>query len=131
MVDIESYSNELIKNIFEKQRRELTESLQYASYIQKALLPGEPDLKKFFPEHFLFYLPRDLVSGDFYWFSSKHFKKKSYTFFVIIDCTGHGVPGALMSMIGNSILNEIIFPAPKEFLSLKTKASLPNFSFLR
>ncbi len=89
---------------FDRQIKELGQSLKYASYIQKALLPDEPDLKKLFPEHFLFYLPRDLVSGDFYWAS----KKKNILYIALADCTGHGVPGAFLSIMGISFLNQIV-----------------------
>lgn len=104
MTDIESYSNEVIKNIFDKQRRELTESLQYASYIQKALLPTDQTLKRHFPDSFLLYLPRDIVSGDFYWLS----RKKNLIYFAMADCTGHGVPGAFLSILGITFLNQVV-----------------------
>ncbi len=80
------------------------DSINYASRIQQAILKDESEIKIFLPESFIFYQPRDVVSGDFYWFSSKGQK------FIIAaaDCTGHGVPGAFMSMIGNTLLNEIV-----------------------
>jgi serine phosphatase RsbU (regulator of sigma subunit) len=93
-----------IELLFLKQKRELTESLKYASYIQKALLPSELMLKRYFPEHFLLYMPRDIVSGDFYWLSHK----KNRLYFAIADCTGHGVPGAFLSILGISYLNQIV-----------------------
>jgi serine phosphatase RsbU (regulator of sigma subunit) len=93
-----------VKFKFEKQKKELTQSLKYASYIQKALLPDENDLKKYFPEYFLLYVPRDIVSGDFYWVS----KKKQKVFVAVADCTGHGVPGAFLSILGISFLNQIV-----------------------
>ena len=104
MADIESYSNQIIKKIFEKQRRELTESLKYASYIQRALLPDEPLIKRFFPNSFLLFMPRDIVSGDFYWLS----RKKSLIYFAMADCTGHGVPGAFLSILGITFLNQVV-----------------------
>jgi len=104
MADIESYSNELIKNIVEKQKRELTESLQYASYIQKALLPTDQVIKRHFPDSFLLYIPRDIVSGDFYWLS----RKKNLIYFAMADCTGHGVPGAFLSILGITFLNQVV-----------------------
>lgn len=87
-----------------EQRKELLSSIKYASFIQKAILPDKRYLNKALNEHFVLYLPRDIVSGDFY-FCTKIEK------FVIVaagDCTGHGVPGALMSIMGVSFLNEII-----------------------
>jgi serine phosphatase RsbU (regulator of sigma subunit) len=83
---------------------EITDSINYASRIQAALLPREEILKKFLPEHFILFLPRDIVSGDYYWASQVENK----VIFTAADCTGHGVPGAFMSMLGISFLNEIV-----------------------
>ncbi|MBN1414018.1 MAG: SpoIIE family protein phosphatase [Bacteroidales bacterium] len=87
-----------------KDRKELNESLKYASYIQKALLPSPLSMKKSLPEHFLIYMPRDIVSGDFYFLA----QKKNQLFIAVADCTGHGVPGAFMSILGLTFLGEII-----------------------
>jgi len=84
--------------------REITESINYASRIQEAMLPQYENLASFFPEHFVLFLPRNVVSGDFYW-SAQIGKKFVFT---VADCTGHGVPGALMSMLGISFLNAIV-----------------------
>lgn len=89
---------------FRRQQREIAESIKYASYIQQALLPSESVLKRIIPEHFLFYRPRDIVSGDFYYVSARN----EYIFVAVADCTGHGVPGAFMSILGITFLNEII-----------------------
>lgn len=95
----------------ERQREELeyknkniTDSLVYASYIQQALLPSETYFKKVLRESFIYYNPKEIVSGDFYWISENNNK----VFVVAADCTGHGVPGAFMSMIGVELLNKII-----------------------
>jgi len=88
----------------DKQRKELTESIKYASYIQNALLTSEKNIKKVLPEHFVIFIPRDIVSGDFYWVS----KKKSELIISVADCTGHGVPGAFMSILGITLLSEIV-----------------------
>ncbi len=104
MPKIKLHKLEDIKLLFEKQKRELTESLKYASYIQKALLPNEMVISRYFPEHFLLYMPRDIVSGDFYWLS----RKKNQLYFAMADCTGHGVPGAFLSILGISFLNQIV-----------------------
>lgn len=82
----------------------ITDSIKYSKRIQEAILPSEKYFRKLFPESFVFYKPRDIVSGDFYWMSV-HGNK---AYFAVVDCTGHGVPGALMSMIGNTLLNEIV-----------------------
>jgi serine phosphatase RsbU (regulator of sigma subunit) len=88
----------------EKQRKELTDSIKYASYIQSALLPSKEIFDRLLPENFIFFKPRDVVSGDFYWIS----KIKNSVIIAAADCTGHGVPGAFMSMLGISFLNEIV-----------------------
>jgi serine phosphatase RsbU (regulator of sigma subunit) len=93
-----------VKYIFERQKKELNQSLRYASYIQKALLPSEKTISKYLPEHFILYLPRDIVSGDFYWIS----KKGNQLYLAVADCTGHGVPGAFLSILGISFLNHIV-----------------------
>ncbi len=84
--------------------KDLTDSLTYARRIQAALLPAEHHLKKILPDHFIYYRPMHIVSGDFYWVSERDMKY----FIVAADCTGHGVPGALMSMIGLELLQKII-----------------------
>jgi serine phosphatase RsbU (regulator of sigma subunit) len=87
-----------------KQKEELTDSIEYASRIQRALLPPEQMLEKQGLDYFILFRPRDIVSGDFYWFGRNNGK----TFIVAADCTGHGVPGAFMSMLGISFLDEIV-----------------------
>ncbi|MFI5149453.1 MAG: two-component regulator propeller domain-containing protein [Bacteroidia bacterium] len=82
---------------------DIKDSINYARRIQQAILPLENEIKKELPEHFIYFRPRDVVSGDFYWFN----KKNDTLFIAACDCTGHGVPGAFMSIIGNSLLNEI------------------------
>lgn len=82
----------------------IMDSIRYAKHIQTAILPSEKDMTQCFREHFVLFVPKDVVSGDFYWLS----KVDKYTFIVVLDCTGHGVPGAFMSMVGNTLLNEII-----------------------
>ncbi|MGD1843212.1 MAG: 7TM diverse intracellular signaling domain-containing protein [Thermonemataceae bacterium] len=79
-------------------------SIQYASKIQNASLPSSEQLQKSFSDLFVINLPRDVVSGDFYW----HTRRLQYEYLAVVDCTGHGVPGAFMSMIGSTLLNEII-----------------------
>lgn len=93
------------KGSLEELHEEQTSSIRYAKKIQDAILPSQESLSKILPEHFVFYLPRDIVSGDFYW---AHQTKDGHNVFAVADCTGHGVPGAFMSMIGHSLLNETI-----------------------
>lgn len=87
-----------------KQQKEITDSIYYARRIQTALLPPEAALNKSLPEHFILNKPRDIVSGDYYWMTQKENK----TIIVAADCTGHGVPGAFMSMLGIAFLTEIV-----------------------
>jgi len=84
--------------------KDLTDSLNYAQRIQAALLPAEHHIRKIFSNYFIFYRPKHIVSGDFYWFSERNGKY----FIAAADCTGHGVPGALMSMIGLELIQKII-----------------------
>jgi serine phosphatase RsbU (regulator of sigma subunit) len=91
----------------EKQNKEIKASIRYAQTIQQAMLPAVKEIEKYF-DPFIIYRPKDIVSGDFYWFSSLNFDKTNTIFFAIVDCTGHGVPGAFMSMIGNRLINEIV-----------------------
>lgn len=92
------------KSQLEVQNKKITFSIKYAHRIQSSILPAESFINRLFPENFVTYFPKDIVSGDFYWMEEKQGKK----ILSIVDCTGHGVPGALMSMIGSTTLNEII-----------------------
>jgi serine phosphatase RsbU (regulator of sigma subunit) len=87
---------------------QITDSVRYAQTIQNAILPFEPKIKQIFEEYFIIYQPKDIVSGDFYWFNTIQGENSTKTVAAVIDCTGHGVPGAFMSMIGNTLLNETI-----------------------
>jgi len=92
------------KGEIEKQNLKITDSIQYASRIQTALLPPDILLDNLFEEYFVYFRPRDIVSGDYYWTN----KKDDKIIMVAADCTGHGVPGAFMSVLGISFLNEIV-----------------------
>jgi len=85
-------------------QKEIMDSIYYAKRIQTAILPPTKQIQEAMPEHFILYRPRDIVSGDFYWFK----QKGECMVVVAADCTGHGVPGAFMSMLGSAFLNEII-----------------------
>jgi tetratricopeptide (TPR) repeat protein len=91
------------KELFEANEN-ITSSINYASRIQQAILPSNEILKKYLPDYFLLHKPRDIVSGDFFWISNIENK----TIIAAVDCTGHGVPGAFMSMLGSTLLNEIV-----------------------
>ncbi len=98
-------------DIIEEQKKELDtqnlkiqESINYASKIQQVLLPSESKLQRLLKEHFVLYLPRDIVSGDYYWVEEFN----DQVVVAVADCTGHGVPGAFLSAMGISLLNEIV-----------------------
>jgi serine phosphatase RsbU (regulator of sigma subunit) len=92
------------RDLVVEQKDEIIDSINYAKRIQSAMLPPETYVTELLNENFIFYKPRDIVSGDFYWI--KHVNQ--YIVLLAADCTGHGVPGALMSMLGISYLNEIV-----------------------
>ncbi|OJJ23539.1 hypothetical protein BKI52_04020 [marine bacterium AO1-C] len=99
------------RNFIEDQNKSLTEknsqiqqSIKAALVIQKAILPFDSLMQKIFTEHFIMYKPKDVVSGDFYWIEQVN----NHTIIVVADCTGHGVPGAFMSLIGYNLLDKII-----------------------
>jgi serine phosphatase RsbU (regulator of sigma subunit) len=87
--------------VIEEKNTSITDSIRYAKRIQSAILPKEELIRESLPESFILFLPRDIVSGDFYWFDYHRGK----SFIAAVDCTGHGVPGAFMSLIGNNMLN--------------------------
>lgn len=93
-------ANELIKT----KNQSIMDSIRYGETIQHAILPDPQDFIKNFDDHFIIFKPQAVVSGDFYW----SVRTGNKTFVAAVDCTGHGVPGAFMSMIGNTILNEIV-----------------------
>jgi len=92
------------KNEIEAQQKHITDSIVYAKKIQTALLPPDEMMRSLLPESFVVFLPRDIVSGDFFWAT----QKDHLTIVTVADCTGHGVPGAFMSMLGVAFLTEII-----------------------
>ena len=92
------------RNVVIEQKKEITDSINYAKRIQRAFIPAENDFNKCFSESFVLFKPKDIVSGDFYWIH----KEDELIYFVTADCTGHGVPGGFMTMLGLSFLEEII-----------------------
>jgi len=94
-----------LKREIEIKHQDITASIRYAKLIQDAILTPQEHLQTALPDHFILYKPRDIVSGDFYW---AHQTDDNKVVFAACDCTGHGVPGAFMSMIGNAFLNEIV-----------------------
>jgi serine phosphatase RsbU (regulator of sigma subunit) len=92
------------KNTIEVQQYHILDSIHYAKRIQTAILPPEAVLSNTLSDQFILYSPRDIVSGDFYW----HAEKDNKVYIAVADCTGHGVPGAFLSILGISYLNEIV-----------------------
>lgn len=92
------------KELLEIKNKEILDSIHYAKSLQEAILPPENQLRNLLPQSFIFFLPKDIISGDFYWFESTGDK----IIIVAADCTGHGVAGALMSVLGTSLLNQIV-----------------------
>lgn len=126
---------EQMLDLVDQQRKELeikdkniTDSLIYAQRIQEALLPSEAYFRQHFSDSFIFFRPKDIISGDFYWIGEKNEK----IFVVAADSTGHGVPGALMSMIGHEIIeksiNEDELDKPSEILAMLNKGLEKTFS---
>ncbi|MBL4715235.1 MAG: tetratricopeptide repeat protein [Bacteroidia bacterium] len=95
---------EFVNVDLDSKNRKIAESINYAQRIQSTILATDEQLNAVFEEHFLFYSPRDVVSGDFPWM----FKKNGSIYVAAVDCTGHGVPGAMMSMVGYFLLNNIM-----------------------
>lgn len=93
------------KEDLEYKNTQITDSIRYARSIQEALLPNTKRLSHAVPDHFVIYRPRDMVSGDFYWLFDKN---PDYNFLALVDCTGHGVPGAFMSVMANEALNYVL-----------------------
>lgn len=92
------------KSELQTKNRHITDSIFYAGRLQRAVLPSEKGLGRWLPDSFIYFEPKDIVSGDFYWFSQRN----NRLMVAAVDCTGHGVPGALISMIGSNILNELV-----------------------
>ena len=88
--------------------KDIRDSINYARRIQDSILPSETELQTLLPDSFVLYIPRDIVSGDFYWLAKPDERKPNEVLVAAADCTGHGVPGAFMSMIGNTLLNEAV-----------------------
>ncbi|MGP8215817.1 MAG: tetratricopeptide repeat protein [Bacteroidia bacterium] len=103
-LDIKNKKIEAAYTIIETKNHEITDSINYAQRIQQAILPGKKDIMQSLPDSFVLFKPKDIVSGDFYFFA----KRNEIKFIAAVDCTGHGVPGAFMSLIGWEKLNDAV-----------------------
>jgi len=120
---LEDYNRNLEQKVAERTRevkeknRLILESIIFAQRMQEDILPAEEKIKSAWPEHFVLFRPREIVSGDFYWFE----QAGDHSFIAVVDCTGHGVPGALMAMIGYTLLNKVVIEQhildPREILA--------------
>lgn len=93
-----------VQNMIQQKNKDITDSINYAKRIQEAILPSRDNIKSDLGDAFVLFKPRDIVSGDFYWMT----RVREHILFAVCDCTGHGVPGAFMSMIGNDYLTQIV-----------------------
>lgn len=113
---LKNHANARIKALLQKQNNDIKDGIKYAQSVQAAIL-DETSIANSFPQSFVFYKPKDIVSGDFYW----HKQKNGYEILATVDCTGHGVAGAFMTVIGNSLLNQIVIEnnhsSPAEILT--------------
>ncbi|WP_027419407.1 PP2C family protein-serine/threonine phosphatase [Crocinitomix catalasitica] len=116
----EELHQELITNqkrIIELKNKDITDSIRYAQRIQNSILPSKKGFDAVFSESFIFYQPKDIVAGDFYWFE----EKENLVFFAVADCTGHGVPGSIMSLLCSNALNTAV-----DVLNLTDTAAILN-----
>jgi len=104
LIEQQKIEVELQKNIVDNKNREITDSIIYARRIQQAILPSAEALKTHLKDGFIFYKPKDVVSGDFYWMEQHN----NQTFFAVADCTGHGVPGAMVSVVCSNALTKAL-----------------------
>jgi serine phosphatase RsbU (regulator of sigma subunit) len=115
-------------DVLSSQNREIINSINYAKRLQDAILPADATLEKQLPDYGIVYLPKDIVSGDFYWIETT----KDHVFFAVADCTGHGVPGAMVSVVGFNALNrcirELHLTDPGEILDHLTQMVEETFS---
>jgi len=113
--------NDAYEKVISQTNKRITDSIKYASRIQKAIFLTEDELRKNFNDLFLFYSPKNIVSGDFYWYNTLVVNEEEYQIIVAADCTGHGVPGAFMTVMGNDFLEQIVTQEktfmPNEILS--------------
>lgn len=131
--DMEKKVKERTAEVMEKSERlelayrEIRESIRYAKRIQESILPADEMISRVFGDSFIFYRPKDIVCGDFYWFA----QRGDEALIAALDCTGHGVPGALMTVIGNSLLNQVLSLAdttnPAQILTQLDKKLLETF----
>jgi serine phosphatase RsbU (regulator of sigma subunit) len=111
------------------ENKDFHESIRYALRIQEGILPKKRHIERIWPQTFVFYKPKDIVSGDFYWMA----QKDNYVFWAVADCSGHGIPGAMLTMLGTSFLNYIIlgkeYFEPSQILNEMDKKMSESFRY--
>ena len=116
------------KKTIEIKNRDITDSIKYAERIQKTILPAKYKLREYLPNSFVLYKPKDFVAGDFYWLE----KNDSSVMFAVADCTGHGVPGAIVSVVCHNALNRSVrqygLTAPNQILDMTKSIVVDEFS---
>jgi PAS domain S-box-containing protein len=101
IIDTDVTERKLAEELVRQKNKDITDSIHYARYLQEAILPSQEGITDVFAESFIYFRPKDIVSGDFFWYGSA----KDVRLVAVADCTGHGVPGAFMSVVGNEMLN--------------------------
>lgn len=96
------------KSIIEEKNKDILDSIRYAEGLQNTILPGPEIIGQVLGEAFVLFLPKDIVSGDFYWMQQVNDKGKNLSVFAVVDCTGHGVPGSIMSIVSHNLLSNIV-----------------------
>ena len=104
IIDTDVTERKKTEDVIRQKNKDITDSIEYAKKIQTSILPSTEQIKESLPNSFVLFLQKDIVSGDFYWFA----RKGDLAIIAAVDCTGHGVPGAFMSLIGYNLLNQII-----------------------
>jgi serine phosphatase RsbU (regulator of sigma subunit)/DNA-binding CsgD family transcriptional regulator len=127
-VEVQKNETELQKQIAEEKNKEILDSIQYAKRLQDAILPPVKLVKEYFDDSFILYHPKDIVSGDFYWMETTN----ELTMFAAADCTGHGVPGAMVSIVCanalNKVVNELEITDPGKILDYTREIVIEAFS---
>ncbi|MBT33781.1 MAG: hypothetical protein CMO01_29300 [Thalassobius sp.] len=129
VLELKNDEIELQKKELELSHKKITDSIRYAETIQQSVLPDTKLLEQVLQDYFLIYQPKDIVSGDFYWVSKTKNHDTTIKIIAVIDCTGHGVPGGFMSMVGHALLHEIIIE--KKITDLVRIMELLNYGIIK
>lgn len=132
VIDSDITTIKQIEEEIRQKNKDITDSIHYAKRIQQSILPTKIKIQELLPESFIYYQPKDIVSGDFYWMEG--IENNSKIIVAAVDCTGHGVPGALLTIIGNDLLNHIVnelkISNPKNILKEMNAGIINRFSLI-